>query len=73
MAWWDSLKTLSSTPSLKSIRTSARPSGVVLRGTHLAAYRPSGRFQSISFAGARGVYFVFDLCADDEPGAGSCV
>lgn len=48
MAWWDSLKTLSSTPSLKSMRTSARPAGVILRGTHLAAYRPSGRFQSVS-------------------------
>ena len=58
MAWWDSLKTLSSTPSLKSIRTSARPSGEILRGTHLAAYRPSGRFQSVSLA-AHLVFILF--------------
>ena len=58
MAWWESLKTLSSTPSLKSIRTSARPSGVILRGTHLAAYRPSGRFQSVSLA-AHAVFILF--------------
>jgi hypothetical protein len=49
MAWWESLKTLVSTPSLKSMRTSARPAGVILRGTHLAAYRPSGKLQSLSF------------------------
>lgn len=58
MAWWESLKTLSSTPTLKSIRTSARPSGVILRGTHLAAYRPSGRFQSVSLA-AHLVFILF--------------
>jgi hypothetical protein len=58
MAWWDSLKTLSSTPSLKSIRTSAKPSGVILRGTHLKAYRPSGRLQSLSLA-AHVIFILF--------------
>jgi hypothetical protein len=47
MAWWESLKTLYKTPSLKSIRTSARPAPM-LRGVHIGAYRPSGRFQSLS-------------------------
>jgi outer membrane biosynthesis protein TonB len=65
MAWWDSLKTLSSTPSLKSIRTSARPSGVILRGTHLAAYRPSGRFQSVSLV----AHLVFILILIYTPAA----
>jgi Gram-negative bacterial TonB protein C-terminal len=50
MAWWDSLKVLYHTPNLKSFKTSARPSGHFLRGVHLASYRPSGRFQSLSLA-----------------------
>lgn len=62
MAWWDSLKTLSSTPSLKSMRTSARPSGVILRGTHLANYRPSGTFQSVSLA-AHAILILFLIYA----------
>jgi hypothetical protein len=46
LAWWDSLKTLYNTPRLHSVRTS----GHVLRGVHIGAYRPSGRFQSLSLA-----------------------
>ena len=50
MAWWESLKTLYHTPSLKSIQTSARPSGPGSAGSHIGSYRPSGRFQSLSLA-----------------------
>jgi TonB-like protein len=44
MAWWESLKTLYTTPSLKSVRSHLP----LLRGVHIAAYRPSGKFQSLS-------------------------
>jgi hypothetical protein len=46
-AWWQSIKTIFDTPSLKSLRTSARPI-IIFRGVYLAGYRPSGKFQSLS-------------------------
>ncbi len=44
LAWWDSLKTLHKTPRVKP----GRPPGHILRGVHLGAYRPNGKFQSLS-------------------------
>ena len=42
--WWDLLKTLYNTPNWKSVRSH----GPVLRGVHVGAYRPNGKFQSLS-------------------------
>jgi hypothetical protein len=55
MAWWDLLKTLYNTPNWKSVRSH----GPVLRGVHVGAYRPSGKFQSLSLVAH--VAFIFLL------------
>jgi len=54
MAWWDSLKTLYSTPNWKSVRSH----GPVLRGVYVGAYRPNGKFQSLSLV----AHVAFILC-----------
>ena len=54
MAWWDSLKTLYNTPNWKSVRSH----GPELRGVYVGAYRPSGKFQSLSLV----AHVAFILC-----------